>query len=307
MGKTTKLTQEEFLDRCRKIHGDRYDYSKTIYKNQQSKVIIICYKHGEFEQLPYAHLNHQGCSKCVRLNKPTIDEFINKSNKIHNNKYNYSKVNYINTKKKIIIICLEHGEFLQSPDAHLSGQGCSKFSGKIIDNTEDFIKKSQNIHDYFYQYYLTKYVSTHSKVNIVCPKHGKFTQSPANHLKGKGCPKCRQSKGEMKIYNYLIENNIKFDNQKTFNECRDIRVLKFDFYLTEYNICIEYDGEQHFQKCWFDKNDTKLIIRQKRDLIKTTFCKKNNINLIRITYKDNIEEKLQWLTNYLKTILKKLI
>jgi len=98
----------------------------------------------------------------------------------------------------------------------------------------------------------------------------------------------------------LKENNIKFEEQKTFIGCKNKKKLKFDFYLLDYNICIEYDGEQHFQKCWFDKNDTNLFIRQKRDLIKTTFCQQNDIYLIRITYKDNIEEKLQWIMNHLK-------
>ena len=295
--KSTKSVINEF----RKTHGNKYDYSLVNYINSKIKVIIICPKHGRFEQTPDAHIRHQGCIKCSGLNKLTTEEFIEKSKIIHNNFYNYSEVNYIIYSKKVKIICPKHGEFIQTPSQHLKGHGCKKCGGNEQLTTKEFIEKSKIIHKDIYNYYFVDYISTHLKVIIYCNKHGKFDQSPANHLKGKGCPKCKQSKGEIKIYNYLTENNIKFDTQKTFNKCKDIRMLKFDFYLMGYNICIEFDGEQHFQKCWFDKNNTRLIIRQKRDLIKTTFCQQNDIKLIRIKFDENIEEKLQWIMNYLKT------
>jgi len=121
-----KYTIEEFLERAKQVHGDRYDYSKVDYKSSREKVCIICPEHGEFWQTPYKHINaKQGCPLCSKFHKMTKEEFIEKAIKVHGNRFDYSKVEYINDSTKVCIICPEHGEFWQAPHGHLSGKGCS--------------------------------------------------------------------------------------------------------------------------------------------------------------------------------------
>lgn len=124
-----RLTREEIIQKARKKHGDKYDYSKLEYINYHSKVRIICPVHGEFEQRLQAHLDGQGCPKCgvnTRVTKRTLtkEEFINRAKEKHGDKYDYSKVEYINIRTKVRIVCPIHGEFLQVPYKHLKGNGC---------------------------------------------------------------------------------------------------------------------------------------------------------------------------------------
>lgn len=124
--KYKKLTTEEFIERARKVHGDKYDYSKTEYVNSSTKVCIICPIHGEFWMTPNAHINAKhNCPKCSHPSyKKEREDFIREAKEVHGNKYDYSKVEYIDNKTKVCIICPEHGEFWQTPHSHLSGVGC---------------------------------------------------------------------------------------------------------------------------------------------------------------------------------------
>ena len=123
--KNLKMNTEEFVERSKLIHGNKYDYSKVEYINADKKVTIICNKHGEFEQIPDFHLNRKcGCPKCANNVTLTMDEFIEKARRIHGDKYDYSKVNYINNRVNICILCNTHGVFEQSPTRHLVGDGC---------------------------------------------------------------------------------------------------------------------------------------------------------------------------------------
>ena len=210
------LTTEEFIERAKKVHGDKYDYSKSEYVNNHTKVCITCPEHGEFWQTPENHLDGQGCPKCgIKKRTLTTEEFINKARKIHGNKYNYSKVKYKNAKEKVCIICPEHGEFWQVPSYHLSGNGCPE-CGKINCrkktqlSQDEVIKHFEMIHNKRYDYSKVCYEGKHTKVCIICPEHGEFWQTPHNHLKGNGCPKCRNSHLENFVENILIEENIKF-------------------------------------------------------------------------------------------------
>jgi very-short-patch-repair endonuclease len=142
------------------------------------------------------------------------------------------------------------------------------------------------------------YKNYKTEVIITCPKHGDFPQTPASHLKGCGCRKCNKNIGENAIRNFLTKNNIEFEEQKRFKDCKNIKPLPFDFYLPQYNLCIEFDGKQHFIPTDFKSNLTEeeklksFELLQIRDNIKTDYCKNNNINLLRIKYTENIEEKL---------------
>ncbi len=119
------LTTAQFLDQAKKIHNNKYDYSKSIYTKKKNKLIIICSVHGEFEQCADNHIGGQGCPKCkADKNRTNIKEFIEKSKIIHSNYYNYDKTIYFRADQKVIITCSIHGDFIQTPNSHLAGKGC---------------------------------------------------------------------------------------------------------------------------------------------------------------------------------------
>ena len=128
-----RLTNEVFKERSFKIHGNKYIYDKIEYDGASKKVCIICPEHGEFWQTPNNHLSGHGCPKCAikeshKFAVSNTYEFIAKSKLVHGDKYDYSKVEYVNNKTKVCIICPEHGEFWQRPNDHLTGYGCPKCS-----------------------------------------------------------------------------------------------------------------------------------------------------------------------------------
>lgn len=292
-----------FIEKSKKVHGDKYDYSLIEYVNAAIKVKIICKKHGIFEQTPNANLNGYGCKKCaletvskkLSFNK---DIFLQKCKITHGEKYDYSLVEYKGSKIKVKIICPVHGVFEQKPVTHFSGGGCKKCSvesttKKLTMSYESFVGNAKKIHGDRYDYSLSKYVNSATKVIIICPEHGEFMQTPDAHIIGKNrCPMCKSSKGEDVIKNFLKENSIKFIPQKRFKDCKCILALPFDFFLPLHNICIEYDGELHFKAVKYFGGEDKLQKTQINDKIKTEYCKKNNIPLIRISYKDNIIDVL---------------
>lgn len=219
--------------------------------------------------------------------RKTTEQFIKEANIVHNGKYDYSKVKYEKAIEKVCIICNEHGEFWQTPSMHLYGNGCPE-CGKIkCHNTqrktkEQFIKESKEKWGEKYDYSKIEYVNSHTKVCIICPKHGEFWQEPDNHLRW-GCKKCRESKMEYEIRELLKNNNIIFEEQKQFPWLKYKGFLKLDFYIPKYNIAIECQGEQHFANYRFEKTDERLKLRQERDKIKKDLCNKNGINIIYYT------------------------
>jgi len=231
------------------------------------------------------------------MKKLTTESFILKSKKVHGDKYDYSLVEYKDSHTHIDIICPTHNIFKQKPYCHLNKEGCRKCSDELKfqkrrHNKDIFIERSQKVHDNKYDYSLTMYRNSRTKVDIVCPKHGVFTQSPPHHLNGAGCPICKSSKGEIEVQKFLKNRNINYIQQHTFNDCKNLKVLRFDFYLPEYKICIEYDGRQHFNPIDMFGGDRAFELLRKNDEIKNTYCSENEINLIRVNYKDNIEEIL---------------
>lgn len=237
--------------------------------------------------------------------KKTLENFIIDANEKHNNKYDYSKVIYVNNKVPVIIICPEHGEFIQRPDSHLRKIGCpvcgqKKCAKNQMKSLETFVRESNYKHGYKYDYSETIYNGSHKKVLIRCLKHGYFYQTPNTHLKGCGCPMCTESHGEREIRIFLQNNDIDFVYQKAFNDCKYIKLLKFDFYLQKYNICIEYDGKQHFSAFYKFGGDEILKKQKIKDDIKTKYCSDNKILLFRISYVDVINFKLKELLQLIK-------
>ena len=283
MCKMTKT--EEFIEKAKKVHGDKYDYSKVEYLDCNTKVCIICPEHGEFWQSPRCHLRGRGCSLCSRNKKLTTETFIEKSREVYGDKYDYSKVEYVNNHTKVCIICPEHGEFWQKPQSHMDGHGCVKYYAKncadrFSSTTEEFIEKAREVHDDRYDYSKVNYTNSYTKVCIICPKHGEFWQEPKWHLKGGGCPICKESKLEIEIRNFLIKNEIDFEEQKTFDWLLYKSKLYIDFYLPKYNVAIECQGRQHFNNNddYFggEKNIDEII---NRDNSKYNQCKEHGIKI----------------------------
>ena len=183
------LDKEYFIEKAIIKHGNKYDYSKVVYKKNNIKVIIICKIHGEFKQTPASHLCGKGCSKCTGHYMDRA-YFIQKANTIHRNNYDYSKIVYKNNRTNVIIICKIHGEFEQSPDKHLQGHRCIKCAGRYLDR-DYFIEIAENIHNKKYDYSKVVYNGNKTKVTIICPIHDEFKQVPNSHLSGSGCPKCQ--------------------------------------------------------------------------------------------------------------------
>jgi very-short-patch-repair endonuclease len=280
-------TTNEIIRRANDVHNFKYDYSLTVYKSWKDKIIIICPKHGVFEQKILKHINiKQGCPKCVNKNVSS-EEFISKAIKIHGDLYDYSLVEYKTAKIKVKIICKEHGMYEQIPNNHLDGKGCT-ICGNRYQDKDIFIVKAKKIHGELYDYSLAEYKRSNQKVKIICKEHGVFDQTSNSHLTGSGCPKCRTSKGELRVEEYLTLHNIIFVTQKRFKNCKNKQPLPFDFYIPKYNTCIEYDGEQHFSPMRRsrskEKNQIKFEATQLHDQIKTDYCKDKGITLIRIPY-----------------------
>ena len=189
------VTTADFINRAREVHGDRYDYSKVSYVAAIKDVIIICPEHGEFKQRPTNHYIGHGCHVCGG-NKPwTAEAFIERANKIHSGRYDYSFVKFVNVESKIKIICPQHGPFLQRVMSHLKGFGCNRCAyaenaKKSSHSIERFLEDAMRAHGDKYDYSEVEYVNALTKVKIICPEHGPFMQNPANHIRDIGCSKC---------------------------------------------------------------------------------------------------------------------
>ena len=287
----------EFIEEAREIHGDKYDYSKVEYKNNRTKICIICSEHGEFQQTPYKHLLGQGCPNCCGNKKLTTEEFIEKACKIHGNKYDYSKVKYVNSETKVCIICPKHGEFYQTPHSHLTGEGCPKCCKTLKTTTKEFIKKAREIHGDKYDYSKVEYKNNKTPVCIICPEHGEFWQAPNNHLSQKqGCPKCAEliNVSETNLFNFIKENTkYEIKRQKTFKWLGN---KKIDIFIENLNLGIEYQGKQHFkpnEKFGGEEGYKNTI---KWDSEKYYLCKKHGIKILYVSYEKDLP------LNYFDTI-----
>ena len=295
---TPTRTQDEYLSECKKIWGDKYDYSLVEYKNAYKKIKII-YDGIIFEQNPQSHIN--GMAPELKSNK---DYFIKKSKDKWGEEYDYSLVDYKGSKVRVSIIHKKTGiVYNQSPTNHLIHKP-ENINLSIRKTTEQFIKESNIIHDNKYNYDKTKYIKNQIKVIITCPTHGDFSQNPLSHTQGNGCPNCNESKGEKEIAKFLNKWNINYSRQHKFSDCKNIFELPFDFYIPSMRICIEFDGRQHYEPMEFFGGLKAYEILKVNDKIKNDYCEDNYINLIRIRY-DEFDSLHQILWENLKTFIKK--
>ena len=294
-----KRTHEEYVDEL-KIKNP---YVEVVgqYIDANTNTMHHCLVHDVFwETKPSRVLNGHGCKECriekfKTSNTKTQEEYV-EAVKLKNPNIEVIE-KYINAKTKILHKCLMHNVIWDAlPTNILKGCGCyecmkEKIGNKNGSNHSEYVEKLSNINPNLIV--LDEYVNTETKIKHKCKicKH-EWEVKPGNILAGKGCPKCNESHGEKNIGNYLNINHIFYIPQHTFDDCKDVRKLPFDFYMPELNMCIEYDGEQHFKAVDHFGGEEGLKIRQHHDQIKTNYCEQNNILLLRIKYDEDIEEKL---------------
>ena len=287
---------EMFIEKARKIHGDKYCYSKVNYHRLSDTITIICPIHGEFKQKAGLHLQNRGCPKCGFTNrkkttKITTEEWINKARKIHGDKYDYSKVNYVNCETNVTIICPKHGEFCKKPIKHTTGQGCPKCSQELqykkqTKSQEDIINELVSIYGDIYDFSKVKFEKMKTPICVICKKHGEFYSRPDHLRNGHGCPICKESSLERTIRMCLKNANINAIPQ--YHNTKLLKKQSLDFYLPDYNIAIECQGEQHFKHHFYEiykksHNITpkeSLNYIQELDRRKKEICDNNNIKLI---------------------------
>lgn len=290
---TIKGSKEEFVQKAKIVHDNKYTYSNLVYNGLTKKGIITCPIHGDFSQILSIHLNGNGCPKCNKFRKQTKEDFLNRAKSIHKNKYDYSKVEYVNSSEKVCIICPEHGEFWQTPCKHTtSKQGCPKCGGRCKSNTLEFIEKANKVHFGKYNYDKVEYKTNRTRVIINCTLHGDFEIAPHEHLIGGGCPQCNlksqsilwtKIKAKFPGKFLLWEYSPDWLNNQRLDICDDY-----------YKIAIEYDGIQHYQPVEYFGGKERFELQKKWDAEKEKLCKTNGFYLFRIAYNysDNDFEEL---------------
>jgi hypothetical protein len=285
-------SMNDFIAKANIVHNHKYKYIKEMeYVTYKTKVKIICPIHNfVFPQTIGNHLRNHGCPKCANNIKTSMNDFIYKASIIHGNKYTYDKNQTINNENsKILINCPLHGEFIQDVGTHIGGKGCRKCGVERIKESlkltySEFVERAGIIHGNKYTYPSNhNYINVRDKIEIICPIHGNYIQEINSHLSGRGCNKCKSPKGERLIISYANQNNIEYFYQYKFKNS-NIPTLKFDFYLPNYRLLIEYNGGQHYKSIeWF--GGTESYIKQiSRDKKKKDFAKRNHYHFLEIPY-----------------------
>lgn len=279
---------EEFVKKAIARHGNRYNYGEVEYIKAKLPVKIICPKHGLFSQQPNNHLTGSGCPLCKARCVPNTEEFIERAKKTHGDIYDYSKANYVDGISKVVIGCKTHGDFEQSASEHIRGRGCKKCAEALTGipeqlTTEEFIRRAKAIHDDKCDYSQSEYINARTPIKIICPKHGSFLQLHTNHLKGTGCPTCNSSKGELFLSKIFTENNINFIPQ--FKIPNTSFRYRYDFYLPDHNLLIEFHGQQHYEPVDHFGGEERFQETQTRDAIKKSIARTLKYRFLEISYK----------------------
>lgn len=295
MANKQRTTMSEFIKRANETHENRYDYSKVRYERTHDQVDIICAKHGVFSQTPANHLRGNGCRKCAseenaqNLAMP-MDEFLNRAQEIHGNEYSYDKMKYKSSTDKIVIICPVHGAFEQTPSKHLMGQGCPSCANRDMDLSR-FVQRAREVHGDRYDYSVSVYCGARKKIEITCPEHGRFEQTVHHHLNEIGCPLCVDtfnSNGVKKIDAWLVEKNISFQREMTFDDLRSEKNetyrLRCDFFLPEHDIIIEFDGQQHFSPKSLWGGEEAFRVLKANDQKKNKWAEEKGYKMVRIRF-----------------------
>lgn len=262
-----KEGQEIFFNRMVLMYGKDLDLTLTEYVNSQTKVKVRCTIHDiVFEGKPNnLGMGKTGCPICKTAKKKaanpntlTQEEFVAKCREVHGNKYDYSKAVYESAHRKVTIICPEHGEFKQVARSHHKGMGCRPCSRKTmsarqLSNTQEFIEIATEVHGDKYSYELVEYEGNMKPVIVVCPTHGEFNQTPKDHKRGSGCPKCGfagPSKPETELAGYVktLVPEVSTSNRQA------IAPNELDIYIPEKQLAIEYNGMYYHSEKFIESN-----------------------------------------------------
>lgn len=276
------------------------------YIDATTPISHYCRKHQIYwDTSPYIALQGHGCPECckekIRLKKRKnhsqyIDDLYTLRNDIE------VRGIYIDSKTPILHYCKIHNcEWMARPSNILNGDGCpicksDKISKALTKDHLWYVEKLKLLHPDINV--LDEYINNETPIRHFCKLHNYvWKASPYNVFRNMGCPKCTGYKHEQLISLWLDDHNIDYISQYRFKDCKDKRTLPFDFYLPQYNTCIEYDGRQHYIPIDFSGKGEEwaleqLSIIQYHDQIKTEYCKNNDIKLLRISYLQNIEEEL---------------
>lgn len=301
-----RTTLEEFIAKAKEVHGDKYDYSETIYITTDTPVNIRCKKHNHiFSVRPARHLDPlrlQGCPICSKENIGYNTEiFITKANQVHENKYNYSLVDYKDSLTDVVIICSAHGEFKQKPVNHLRGYGCSECAKLIRDSVsfEEFLERSYLKFGPKYSYSFYKNIS--SECLMKCPEHGIQVIHPGNHLNTEyGCSFCakvtQSSVAERSLLEHFIDKGYRVEHRY-----KPGWVSELDLFFLDYNLAIEYNGKIYHHSSTIGKN---FYDKHRKDSVfhldKYKVCKENGIDLIHIFEFEDLNEWEIRIEKYLK-------
>ena len=285
-------TTEKFKQKAFAVHGNKYDYKKTVYgANQREKVTITCPEHGDFTQSPTDHLSGKGCKLCGHKSckqKQTFDigRSISDFRKIHGLKYTYPNLEteYKRSTSMITVVCPKHGKFKKRANLHKHGQGCPNCASDCRTalqtlRYDDVIRSCKLIHENRYSYEPDcdpeRLASSHSVLNIVCPKHGTFQQKVMNHkIQAQGCPKCthKVSKPEKELFRFLLECGLN-DREIIRSDRSRLCGKELDLWIPGNNLAIEFNGTY-----WH--NDLKKPRKYHQD--KVIECRKNGVHLIHV-------------------------
>jgi hypothetical protein len=281
---------KSFITKANFVYNNKYDYSKSIYVSNSSPLIITCREHGDFIATPDSHLsNLKGCPKCKKRHSLTKEEVLNRFKIKHKNKYTYPDFEYKTVYEYINIECPTHGIFKQKIKLHLRGHGCQQCAKDNLKHTlPEFIEKASFIHNNKYDYSSTVYKHSQEKINIICPKHGLFSQIARDHLQGWGCWQCAiesreySSSYESEIIDFIKAKkpNINIIPRYTINK------KELDIYIPELNLGIEFNGTYWHSHLNKDKDYHKN---------KSDFFKENGIQVFHIweyEWKDPIKNNV---------------
>lgn len=287
-----QMNTEDFIERAKDVHGDKYDYSKSEYINKNTKVCIICPEHGEFWQKAEDHYSGHGCRKCYdqwfTANQTfPVEVFLEKAKEKFGDKYTYDLSKYETLNSKIKVTCPEHGTYEQTARIHLETEGCPRCGRLKANKTNsltqtEFLIKCKNVHGEKYDYSKALYTGTKDKIIVVCKEHGEFSIKAANHLQGQGCPKCI-----LKSQTKLLEKLEKVFPEEMFQwEYRSewLGKQRIDICLEKYCIGIEYDGQQHYIPIDYFGGEVAFREQIESDALKNQKCKENGFTLFRLKY-----------------------
>ena len=273
------ITQKEFIDKCHKIHKERYDLSNIKYVNAKTNIEVRCHIHGSFYPSPVNFIHGKtGCPACAGRGVDWIERFI----KVHGGKYDYSKFIYRDYKKKVIIVCSTHGEFLQTPDNHYrNAQGCPKCKGNRIQvskqmSFQEFVDRANKKHDSKFTYSYTKWTNVNTGTVVVRCEHGENTQTPVNHLSGKvPCLKCgnTKSKPEIDVADFLKIFTTVIQRDRTL-----LKPKELDSYLPKEKLAVEFNGMY-----WHSHGDVDSELKNKNNHYnKYLSCAEKGVRLLTI-------------------------